>query len=101
MRSPNAMRRSMGILGYVTSNTLENRYRKGLLCRSFPVNGSFVLFNLVGSLLKQLFGLVVLLRPSSLLVSPLFLLEREYISNEVFHASTDGRTCNGEGRSRK
>jgi len=52
---------------------------------------SFVIFNLVGSLLIQLFGLVVLLRLSSLLVSPLFLLEREYISNEIFYASTDGQ----------
>jgi hypothetical protein len=74
---------------------------KGFLCRSFPINEPFVLFNLVGSLLKQLFGLVVLLRLSSLLVSALFLLEREYISNKIFHASTDGRTCNGEGGSRK
>jgi hypothetical protein len=35
------------------------------------------------------------------LVSPLFLLERQYMSKEIFHATTDGRTCNGEGRSRK
>jgi hypothetical protein len=67
----------MGYLGYMTSKRAENRCRTGLFCRSFPINGSFVLFNLVASLLKQLFGLVVLLRLSSLLSSALFLLERE------------------------
>jgi hypothetical protein len=48
-------------------------------------------FNLAGSLLKQLLGFL----------NALFLPEREYISNEIPHASTDDRTSDGNGRSRK